>query len=386
LVDTQPAVAKEPAAPPPEAAEAPVETSEERYLARAKAEHAKGHIDAVLWDRAMAQAGNDKDAATGIYLETRATAIRVKKRQERAARKAQVVEALSQPDHGLDLPLPVAEAAASKPTRRGGQAKRKLMMLAAGVLACALATAGVVVLWPASDPAPGSNLAKAAATDPARAKPSARTTAPTTSQSADATSDEVLAKVQALEKEGNWNLLVIYTTEWTRKQPFNPLAWKTLSVGYVRLRQFTEALDTATKATQLAPEDASMWQNLGQINLAVPRPAEALAAFERATALNDKDIVSLAQEATLNVQLGHLAEAKVALDRAMALNPDDVPTLCGAASLAQKEGRVKDAEAMTLRVARLDVRCPMLVEGQSVRVASAPTPSKSPASTAPRAP
>jgi cytochrome c-type biogenesis protein CcmH/NrfG len=111
--------------------------------------------------------------------------------------------------------------------------------------------------------------------------------------------------VQALEKGGNWDLLVIHAAEWTRKQPSNAEAWKQLSQGYLKLRQFGEALDAATKAVQLSPENFLVWQNLGQVNLALQRPAEALLAFQRAGALNDQDVVSLVQEGKLNIQLGH---------------------------------------------------------------------------------
>jgi Flp pilus assembly protein TadD len=387
LVDTQTNSAEETpaqdAALPSSAAQAPAESSEDRFLAKARDEHVRGHVDPALWARAVAQAGSDEAKALRIYLDKRATAIRVAKRQEKAARKARVVEALSQPDPGVELPAPVtAQAAPSKSTRgrSGGLAKRKLVFLAAGVLASALAIVGATVLWPANAPAPAPSVAKpttpvkvAPRTQPA-AQAAAATPAP--GKPADGGSDAVLSQVQALEKEGNWNLLVIYATEWTRKQPFNPQPWKTLSVGYLRLRQFTEALDAATKATDLAPEDWTLWQNLGQINLAVPRPAEALAAFQRATALNDKDLVSLAQVGTLNTQLGHLSDAKLAFDKALALNPEDIPTLCGSASLARKEGRSKDAEAIALRVTALDARCSLPSEGRTVRVASVPPPTK----------
>jgi Flp pilus assembly protein TadD len=356
----------------------PSKASEDRYLAKAKDEYAKGHVDTSLWTRALAQVGGDKDKAKDIYLDIRATAIRVAKRQEKATRRARVVETLSN-ETGFEAVRAAlndeALSKASKVARRGSPAaKRKLTILAGGALAFVMGTVGVVVLWPADGPAHASkaspvliNLAKPVAPATPNASPAANT-----AKAAAATGEDIVSRVQALEKEGNWNLLVIHTAEWTRKQPSNPEAWKTLSVGYLKLRQFTEAVDAATKATQLAPEDARLWQNLGQINLAIPRPAEALTAFRRATALSDQDIVSLAQEGTLDVQLGHLTEAKTAFDKALALSPDDVPTLCGAASLAQKEGRVKDAEAMTLQVTSRDARCPTPVEGETVRVASLP--------------
>src|SRR6516225_9229382 len=122
MVDTQTNSAEETpaqdAALPSSAAQAPAESSEDRFLAKARDEHVRGHVDPALWARAVAQAGSDEAKSLRIYLDKRATAIRVAKRQEKAARKARVVEALSQPDPGVELPAPVtAQAAPSKSTR-----------------------------------------------------------------------------------------------------------------------------------------------------------------------------------------------------------------------------------------------------------------------------
>jgi cytochrome c-type biogenesis protein CcmH/NrfG len=111
-------------------------------------------------------------------------------------------------------------------------------------------------------------------------------------------------------------MLVIYATEWTRKQPASGAAWHELSVGYLNLRQFGDALDAAKKAVQVAPNNASLWSDLGRINLTVQRPTEAGIAF----------------------------------DRALALNPNDTDALCGAASAAQQQRRPSDADAFSKRV------------------------------------
>jgi tetratricopeptide (TPR) repeat protein len=127
---------------------------------------------------------------------------------------------------------------------------------------------------------------------------------------------EVEAKVGELKRTGNWNMLVIYATEWTRKQPASGAAWHEPSVGYLNLRQFGDALDAAKKAVQVAPDNALLWTDLGRINLTVQRPTEAAVAF----------------------------------DRALALSPDDTEALCGAASAAQQQRRRGDAEAFSKRV------------------------------------
>ncbi|HSS70952.1 MAG TPA: tetratricopeptide repeat protein [Casimicrobiaceae bacterium] len=364
------------AEPPPVSERAPSEAKDDRFVAKAREEHAKGQVDSALWARALAQADGDKDSAAGIYLDIRATALRVAKRQERAARRAGVVETLSkEPDSAFQAVTAALNddtlSTASSPAHGSATTKRKLTILAAGALASAMAIGGVVALWPASGPAHDANAAREAPPklrDPVAPATGDVSAAPNTVKAAEPMGADVVSRAEALEKEGNWNLLVIYAAEWTRKQPFNPEAWKTLSLGYVKLRQFTEAVDAASKATQLAPDDSRLWRNLGQTNLAVPRPAEALVAFQRATALNDKDIVSLAQEGLIEVQLGHLVEARIAFDKALALSPDDVPALCGAASLAEKDGRAKDAEAMMLQIASRDVRCPAATDVATVRV------------------
>jgi tetratricopeptide (TPR) repeat protein len=180
--------------------------------------------------------------------------------------------------------------------------------------------------------------------------------------------------MRALKQEGNWNLVVLYAVEWTRKQPGNADAWKELSQGYIKLRQYGEAQDAATRAVQLAPDDFLQWQNLGHINLAIPAPVEALKAFHQAAVLNDHDVVSLVQAGLLNAQLGRLPEAGTAFAKALTVIPQDVQALCGATWVAQREGRVKDAQAMMQQVTSLGEHCGDPGGGASVRVATGESP------------
>ena len=352
----------------------------DRFLAKATKEHAAGHVDQPLWVRAVAQAGGDEALTTRLYLDSRATALRVEKRQERAARHARVVEELSSaPDPGIDAqaPEPRNEPTSkepSQPPRRSTGPNRRRMFLVAGVLGSIVVIGGLVALLSDSDAAQQHNVAKPAPLVNAsgRPMPSGQTASVAANKGSpareDVSGEDFVGRVQALEKAGNWNLLVIHAAEWTRKQPSNAEAWKQLSQGYLKLRQFGEALDAATKAVQLSPENFLVWQNLGQVNLALQRPPEALVAFQRAAALNDRDVISLVQEGKLNAQLGHLPDARIAFAKALAVSPEDVQALCGAASIAQKEGRVKDADAMMRQVTSLDGRCRDSSGTESVRV------------------
>ena len=371
------AILSAPAAAP---VSAPAAATVDRFLAKATKEHAAGHVDQPLWVRAVAQAGGDEALTTRLYLDSRATALRVEKRQERAARHARVVEELSSaPDPGIDAQAPEARNETtskepSQPPRRSTGPNRRRMFLVAGVLGSIVVIGGLVALLSDSDAAQQHNVAKPAPLVNAsgRPMPSGQTASVAANKGSpareDVSGEDFVGRVQALEKAGNWNLLVIHAAEWTRKQPSNAEAWKQLSQGYLKLRQFGEALDAATKAVQLSPENFLVWQNLGQVNLALQRPPEALVAFQRAAALNDRDVISLVQEGKLNAQLGHLPDARIAFAKALAVSPEDVQALCGAASIAQKEGRVKDADAMMRQVTSLDGRCRDSSGTESVRV------------------
>jgi tetratricopeptide (TPR) repeat protein len=374
-----------------EPARVPAAASADPFLAKVTKEHATGHVDPSLWARAVAQAGGDEAQATRLYLNSRATALRVEKRQEKAAQRARVAEVLGNaPDPGFAAEAPEAcdettSKETSQPRDRSTGPSRRRVILIAGVLGSIVVIGGLVAVLSDSDAAQQRNVAKPAPLNVSgRSIPSGQTASAAADTDKTAregvSGEELVGRVQALEKAGNWNLFVIHASEWTRKQPGNAEAWKQLSQGYLKLRQFGDALDAATKAVQLSPENFLMWQNLGQLNLALQRPAEALLAFQQAAALNDRDVVSLVQEGKLNTQLGRLPDARIAFAKALVVNPEDVQALCGAASIAQKEGRVKDADAMTRQALSLDGGCRDSSGSESVRVVASGTAKSRPAS------
>ena len=84
--------------------------------------------------------------------------------------------------------------------------------------------------------------------------------------------EDFARKIQEFKDAGNWNVLVLYAVEWTRKEPANPDAWREFGGGYLRMRQYDDALEATRKAVQMSPNDAQLWQNLGQINVALRQP------------------------------------------------------------------------------------------------------------------
>ncbi|HZI84622.1 MAG TPA: tetratricopeptide repeat protein [Casimicrobiaceae bacterium] len=361
----------------------------DKFLTAATKEFEAGLIDQPLWKRAMDQCGGDRTAAGQAYLRARATALRVTKRdkrQERSARRARAMNELVTPADPRSA-SPVSESA-SKPAgalrSRGLRPKRGQVMWVGGALASLFVAALFVTLRsetgaaqqkdpakPASAASGPTRIASAGSIAPRNAKADGAADAKANAQAHEALSGEdFAAKLQGLKSAGNWNMVVLYAVEWIRKQPENPEAWKELSSGYARLRQYREALDAATRVVQLSPDDATAWQTLGQLNVVLQQPVDALAAFEQALARNERDAPSMVQTGIINTQLGRFADAKLAFAKALALNSQDVEALCGAASLAQREGRPKDAEALTRQVATLDNRCRDASPGESVRVAA----------------
>jgi tetratricopeptide (TPR) repeat protein len=319
-------------------------TTADEFLIAAAKEYQDRQIDHALWRRAVDQCGGDTASVIPAYLRARATALKLlRKEDERSQKRPHGAGAA---DGASDRRVESEAAPRSVSTRIAGArprgARLGIKYAAAGAATFAFA---VAIAWLIASPRENESVRPPVA---ARVPVPSRSASPTPRGSDHATTQDSLeppleVRVQQLKKAGNWNILVLYASEWTRKDPRNAAAWHELSVGYANLRQFGDALDAARKAVELAPEGSSLWSNLGRVNLAVQR----------------------------------LPEAAIAFDRALALSPDDPDALCGAASVAQRQGRPNDADVLARRVKSADGGCPDLSDTASVpAVASGSTTRK----------
>jgi tetratricopeptide (TPR) repeat protein len=305
-------------------------TTSDEFLAAAAKEYEAGTVDRALWRRAVDQCRNDPSLVIAAYLRARATELQSRRKPDDRSSEpgeARSIAATTQADPNARS---VAQIASTFfPGVPASPVKRKLVLSAAAVaaLACAVAILYMMVSPSGREPdqsrtadvtAPSSD--RSAAT-PASVRPAV--TNPASKVIPDQVKAALPATVQQLKDAGNWNVLVLYAAEWTRQEPGNSAAWRELSGGYARLRQYNDALDAATKAAQLAPTDVIAWRNLGQINLAVDR----------------------------------LPEAAYAFDKALALSPDDAGALCGVAAVAQRQSLPKGGDTMATRVATSDSGC-----------------------------
>jgi len=333
------------------AAEAPAATATDRHLAAATREYECGKIDRPLWERAVELAGGDHAVAVPGYLRARATALRLAGRDRPSARRDRREPSTIER---------AAEAAtgdtgdAARTSRQPRSEKPRGWPIAAVGAVVLAASAAWFLFAPRDDagaPAPASPAARGAP-----APVAAPAAPPPALPQADASAERE-ARVQALLRAGNWNVLVLHAAEWTRKEPENAKAWKHLSVGYANLGQTDDALAAAEKAAQLAPGEPGTWANLGRMNLSAGRPEAALQALEQAVAQEPRDVASLVLVGRVNAELGRLPQARAAFDRALAVSPEDTDALCGELRLAQKQGRGKDAEAALRELKRSAKEC-----------------------------
>ncbi len=351
----------------------------DKTLAAATTEYEGGYVDMPLWDRAIAQASGDREAAIPIYLRARATALQVLTRNLRSSGPAiraaahRRAKRLTEDDARKD-----ARPRGWGFPRFSGRQLAAIAAAGAGVVGCAVLLYFFVGGEPSPNPAVASRATNAVrSVPPANAKkvaaaPRVANNDATTS----APSRDLKAKVEELRGTGNFPLLVLFAVEWTRREPANADAWNQLSMGYEALRQYDDATDAATKAVELAPGNSLYWRNLGQMDLNANRPEEALRAFEEAAALNDADIQSLVRAGILNVQLGRLPDASRALDKALATNPGDSEALCLKAMIAHRQASPKDTGPAAQTTGPRDGLCHDPNERPEPAVAAAPPVAK----------
>jgi hypothetical protein len=335
-----------------------------RFIEAATREVESGWIERPLWASIMAQCKNDEAVTRDAYIRTRATILQMERRdQERRDAKA--------------TPPPREPAPPERTTRQAGDARfrfkepettwsdRLRSPRILGAAAAALVAIVVGAWFALRDSAPAE--VAAAAPAPAVTAPRPAAAAAVAAAAADPAriDDGLLARIDKTREAGNWNVVVLLATEWTRREPDNPRAWMQLCEGYLKLNQKIDALDAVTRATARAPADPAVWRQRGEINLALNRPEDAIKDFEQVTALDARDAPSLVQLGTLDLRFSRLPQAKAAFAAALAVAPDDVTAACGAAQSARKLGEQKEAAVIEQNLRARAQACLDLSDGQA---------------------
>jgi tetratricopeptide (TPR) repeat protein len=315
--------------------------SGDAFIAQAMREYAQGHLDTPLWNRSLQQSQGNAEAAAAMYIPARAVALRMQERKRRETAKRAAMQ--TQADREPMLPEP------------SFWQRYKLAIVAAALIVPAGIAGAVLVASRGDETAAPVTVATPARKAPAAA-PASATPAADAGAAKPSPSVALAQKVQELRDAGNFNVMVLYATEWTRKEPDDAAAWDALRVGYVHLRQYDDARNAAKKAVQLAPDEARLWRNLAAVNMDLDDPEAALGAYEQAAARNSVDVDSLNAIALLQTRLGRPAEAKAAFDRAVAASPGDAVTACLRGGVAQMPA-ARDAYTLSRQVRAVDDRC-----------------------------
>ena len=340
----------------------------DRFVREATKQYEEGHIDQPLWDRALAQSDGDKALAAATYLQARALALKLLDRDRRAGRIAAPPDA-TRPELVETAEPDSSDNIATDAWRRSGMSRHRIWIIAAAVLVPIGIGALLLSLNRGSSPAQDTVVAPTAPVSerPAKAAPppveaAAKPKAIPKVEARPGATPEFLSKIQELTDAGNWNVLALYAVEWTRREPANPDAWNLLRTGYVNLRQYRDARDAATKAVQLAPEDARMWRSLGQVNMDLDDPEAALRAFQQAATHDAQDVDSLKEIGILNARLGRPQQAKVAYDQALAVSPGDATALCLRAAVVQLPAVQTDPREAAKQALAIESKCRAQVE------------------------
>jgi tetratricopeptide (TPR) repeat protein len=306
----------------------------DNYRDAATAEFEQGNIDQPLWDRALAQTKGDREKAIPVYLSARATALRLRKRDLRSEGRSRTSRATGNSSAQQADPGNTGGSKAANGEGRGTKLNANygivLVAACAGIVWCALLLYLYLGRTAPKEPAVAASPAPAVRVEtPMRTEDATKTGKEVRDTAIQKRSSaELITRIDELKLADNWNVLVLYATEWTRLEPLNAAAWNQLSLGYEKLKQYDDAYGAATKAVSLAPNEALYWRNLGELDRVLALPDEALNAYGQAVALNEKDMYSLVQMGLLNLRLARMPEARAALDRALAASPEDPDVVC----------------------------------------------------------
>jgi tetratricopeptide (TPR) repeat protein len=353
----EPSPAAAPAAMPAAPA-APASKREDlgRFLTAAAREVEAGWIERPLWESILAQCKGDEAATRDAYIRMRATALKLEQREAKGP-------PATAPAAAAMAPREAARPAARKAAQAEVLPRRAAFKVDFRSPAVLAATAAVVLLligggfWIFSEGSDAIAPTVTAAPKPAAAAAAHPATPAAVKSDTAPPDDGLVARIAKVRDVGNWNVVVLLCTEWTRREPANPAAWLQLSDGYLKLQQYAEALDAATHASQVAPTDAGVWRHLASVNVALDRFDDALRDYRQAVALDGRDVASLNRIGDIATRLGQYADAHAAYDQALALYPDDVDASCGQAFATRQQGLVKDADAIEKGIAARDHSC-----------------------------
>ncbi len=106
-----------------------------------------------------------------------------------------------------------------------------------------------------------------------------------------------------------------------------PLAWINRSGLQVLQKRFADALRSATRSTELAPDDARAWINAGMAHINLHNLSAALDAMNQGLALDPDNLLALQMKGEILYRCGRVRELASFMQDALESYPDDIQLL-----------------------------------------------------------
>jgi putative PEP-CTERM system TPR-repeat lipoprotein len=147
--------------------------------------------------------------------------------------------------------------------------------------------------------------------------------------------------------------------------PSAPGPWISEVPLLLRNGNLAEAVASANKATELAPDNAQAWQQLGTVQLAQGLSERALQSLDRALKLQPKLVDALVAKAGLLMGQNRRGDAKVLLEQMKVAKVRDPRAAMMRSFIAQEEGRTDLARQEQIEASELVDAMPAAVRAQN---------------------
>ncbi len=134
-------------------------------------------------------------------------------------------------------------------------------------------------------------------------------------------------KARALQKLERLSEATIANDQALLLDTHLPLAWINRSGLQLLQQKFPEALRSAQRATELAPDDERAWANKGVALLNFNHPLEAVTMFDHALEIDPNHLFSLQMKSEILCKLGRMRDAIPVIRHALGIDPHNVIVL-----------------------------------------------------------
>jgi tetratricopeptide (TPR) repeat protein len=162
-------------------------------------------------------------------------------------------------------------------------------------------------------------------------------------------------KARALQKLERLSEATIANDQALLLDTHLPLAWINRSGLQLLQQKFPEALRSAQRATELAPNDERAWANKGVALLNFNHPLEAIVMFDRALEIDPNHLFSLHMKSEILLKLGRLRDAVPVIRHALSIDPHSVIMLTQGVQVLRA---LEEHEAMQEKAKELTVLTP----------------------------